>query len=189
MDRDRPYLSLVPEWRQDQDEPLAETRIFTLRQLRAASPQAPGRPGRFVYLDSPDWVNVVALTPPGEVVLIEQYRHGLGRVTLEIPGGMVDAGEEPLAAGVRELREETGFAGGAAEVVGKVSPNPAIQNNWCHTVVVREAEAVARQALEAHEEIALRLEPVERVPDLIREGWIHHALVVAAFQHYWLSES
>lgn len=189
MESDAPYLSLVPEWRHDQDEAVAETRIFTLRRRRAHTPSRRDRAGEFVYLDSADWVNVVAVTADREVVLIEQFRHGLAAVTLEIPGGIVDPGESALDAGVRELAEETGYGGGRATTIGKVSPNPAILNNWCHTVLV---EGVSRQSSprpEQHEEIGVRLEPLDRIPDLVRGGLIHHALVVAAFQHLWLQES
>lgn len=188
MDRDEPLLNLVSPWEHEGDEELARTSIFTLRRRRASSPTRPDHAGEFVYLDSPDWVNVIALTPDRDVVLIEQYRHGTDEVTLEIPGGMVDAGEEPLAAGVRELREETGYAGADARLIGTVTPNPAIQNNACHTVLVRDARRVSGQALEDNEEIGLRLAPLDRVPGLVREGLIHHALVVAAFHHLHLRE-
>ena len=180
------YLSLVPEWSHDEDTELASTRIFSLRQRRGVSPTRPEQAGQFVYLDSADWVNVIALTGDEEVVLIEQFRHGLAEVTLEIPGGMVDPGEEPLQAGVRELLEETGYGGGEAHVLGRVSPNPAILNNYCYTVVVRGIGLVAPPAPELHEEIGIRLAPLGEVPALISRGLIHHALVVAAFHHLGL---
>ncbi len=176
-----PLLELVPPWQHDEDECIAETPIFALRRRRGVSPTRPQTPGRFVYLDSNDWVNVIALTPERQVVLIEQFRHGTAEVTLEIPGGMVDPGEDPLAAGVRELREETGFIGGKSQLIGAVTPNPAILNNRCHTVLVRDAQARAAPAPELNEEIGQRLVPLERIPELIAGGAIHHALVVVAF--------
>ena len=126
---------------------------------------------------------MVALTPEDEVVLIRQYRHGLDGSCVEIPGGIVDPGEDPLAAGVRELREETGFGGGSAELIGSVTPNPAILDNRCHTVLVEGVQPVSEQALESNEEIAVRLYPLDEVAELVRTGLIHHALVVAAFHH------
>lgn len=179
----------VPPWQHDDDELVAETSIFALRRLRASSAVRADANGQFVYLDCPDWVNVIALTADREVVLIAQFRHGVAAVTLEIPGGMVDPGEDPLAAGLRELREETGYGGGRARLIGVVSPNPAIMNNRCHTVLVENVEQVAEATPEEHEEIAVRRLPLTRVAELIRGGAIHHALVVAAFHHLDLLEA
>ena len=137
-----PYLNLVEPWDADDPTELHATRVFTLRQRQARSRVNPSKHGTFVYLDTGDWVNVIALTADEQVVLVEQYRHGLRRVTLEIPGGMVDGDEGPLAAGQRELREETGYAGQGARLIGRVSPNPAILTNWCHTLLVTEVERV-----------------------------------------------
>ncbi len=176
------YLRLVQPWDADEDGTLAETPIFHLKARRARSRQS-AKAGRYVYLDTVDWVNVVALTADDEVVMIEQYRHGLGEVTLEIPGGMLDPGEDPAQAGARELEEETGFRGDAITSLGFVSPNPAIQNNRCHTILVSPVAATGRVALDESEEIAVRLVPLAAVDDLIRRGVIHHAMVVAAFHH------
>lgn len=173
---------LVGDWEVDEAGVLAETPIFALKRRTAVSPGGDKR-GEFVYLDAPDWVNVVALTPDGRVVLIEQFRHGTCEVTLEIPGGAVDAGEEPVQAGLRELREETGFTGAEAQLIGTVTPNPAMQNNSCHTLLVRGAGRAGEASPDGLEEIAVRLVPLDEVADLIASGRIHHALVVAAFHH------
>ncbi|HEB60708.1 MAG TPA: NUDIX hydrolase, partial [Phycisphaeraceae bacterium] len=108
----------VKNWQQGQPHLLAETRIFDLKERHAVSPLS-GREGDFVYLDSVDWINVIALTEQNQVVLIEQFRHGLGEVTLEIPGGMVDPGETPEQACLRELQEETGYTGETIEMIGR----------------------------------------------------------------------
>jgi 8-oxo-dGTP pyrophosphatase MutT (NUDIX family) len=120
---------------------------------------------------------------------VEQYRHGTQSITLEIPGGMVDPGEDMTVAGVRELREETGFIGDNAELIGVVEPNPAFQNNRCGTLLVRGVRQVAAQDLDPNEEIRVRLEPLERIPELIRSGAITHSLVVAAFHHLSLRQA
>ena len=85
-----------------------------------------------LVLESVDWINVVALTEDGQSVMVEQYRFGTGSCTLEPPGGMVDAGETPLQAAQRELKEETGYSGGRWESLGAVQPNPAIHSHLCH---------------------------------------------------------
>jgi 8-oxo-dGTP pyrophosphatase MutT (NUDIX family) len=137
--------------------------------------------GEFVFIDAPDWVNVIALTADEQVVLIEQYRHGIGKVTLEIPGGTVDPGEDPVTAGLRELAEESGYTGENVEVIGTVTPNPAILNNVCTTLLVKSATHTCAPQLDAMEEIAVRLAPLKSIPGLIRSGQIDHSLVLAAF--------
>lgn len=185
MKKDSDYLSLVPPWDVEEDGTLAETRIFTLRQRKATSP-ASKKSGKFVYIDTSSWVNVIALTAKREVVMIEQFRHGLDAVTLEIPGGMLDDGESPMVAGLRELYEETGYGGDDAEEIGVVTPNPAIQNNWCHTILVRDAVLRGQPEPDESEEIAVRLVPLDDVGALIKKRIIHHTMVVAAFHHYAL---
>jgi len=177
----------IADWQASEPETLAETKVFSLRRIWATSPNDPSRRGEFVYLDAPDWVNVVALTADENVVLIEQFRHGTQEVTLEIPGGGVDPGEDPLEAGLRELREETGYEGSDGRIIGVVAPNPAIINNRCHTVLVGGVEAVGAAQLEGYEEIRTKLVPLSDVPGLIRCGAISHALVIAAFYHFDLS--
>jgi len=101
---------------------------------------------------------------------------------------MVDPGEDPLTAGVRELAEETGYGSERFELIGSVTPNPAILNNRCHTVLVQDATEMGSCALETHEEIGVRLVPLDDIARLISEGHIHHALVIAAFHHLVLRE-
>lgn len=158
--------------------------IFGFREVVRRSPRT-GRDGRYQILHLDSWVNVIALTPDDEVVLIEQYRHGTDHVTLEIPGGLIEPGEDPARAAKRELLEETGFAGDSVELLGVVEPNPAFQDNQCSTYLVRGARRVAEPDLDDGEDIAVVTLPRSRVRELLREGGIRHALVVAAF--YWLA--
>jgi 8-oxo-dGTP pyrophosphatase MutT (NUDIX family) len=180
---DAPYLSLVQPWDREKARELTKTRIFTLKQHHARSRTQPDKEGSFVYLETGDWVNVVALTDDDQVIMVEQYRHGVNEVTLEIPGGMVDEGESALQAGLRELTEETGFGGDAPQIIGRVSPNPAIMTNWCHTILVEGVSLRGAPSPDGTEEVGVRLVALADIPELIRSGVIHHALVVAAFQH------
>lgn len=181
-----PYLSLVRPWRAGPSRTLATTRIFTLLERRCESTATPGRAGDFVYLDAADWVNVVAVTDDDHVVMIEQFRHGTGEVTLELPGGIVDPGESPDVACTRELIEETGFAGDYQGVIGVVSANPAMMTNRVHTGLVRRARPAAPPSPDATEEIATRLIPASAIDHLVRTGVIHHTLVVSALHHFRL---
>lgn len=113
---------------------------------------------------------------------------GIDDFTLEIPGGIIDSGEAPLAAAIRELREETGFVGGPARLLGWVHPNPAIQSNRCHIVLIEEARETESMAWDPDEEIEVSTRPVEEVLALARTGGITHSLVLSAlllFEDYW----
>lgn len=154
-------------------------RIFRIREDRYRLEDGPTR--AFVVIDSPDWVNVVPVTDDGDVVLIRQFRHGIREVTLEIPGGMIDAGEEPAAAALRELAEETGYVSDRAELLGTVWPNPAIQNNSCHCFLARGCVPRGAPRPDPFERIELVVRPLADVPGLVRSGAIRHALVLNAF--------
>ena len=135
----------------------------------------------FVVLDGPDWVNVVPLTDDGEVVLVRQFRHGSGRVTLEVPGGVVNRGEDPAAAALRELREETGCAARSIEPIGALNPNPAIQTNRCHFFLARGVVPDGPPEPDEAERIEVVRVPRRDVPRLVGEGAFDHALVALAF--------
>lgn len=179
-------LSLVKPWRVEKEREIAKTRIFTLYERRCVSATSAQRAGDFAFLKAPSWVNVIAITPEGQVVLIEQFRFGTAEVTLEIPGGVVDEGESPADTCRRELLEETGYAGDPVEMIGAVSANPAMQDNRVYTGLVRAARPVAPIAPDEHEEIAVRLVPLDDIPGLIEQGVIHHSFVVSAFMHLLL---
>jgi len=171
-------------WEKLGETTLATTRIFELRSRRYRHPVR-GTERDFVVVDAPDWVNVLALTPAGHLVLVNQFRFGIDAFSLEIPGGMIEPGEDPVAAGVRELREETGYAGARARLLGTVHPNPAFLSNRCHLVLVEAAAPASATAWDPDEEIAVSTAPVAEVFAWARTGRITHALVLNAL---WLFE-
>ena len=165
----------------------ATTRVLDLLSVRYRHPVR-GTEKNFVVVHPSDWCNVLAVTPGGEPVLVRQVRFGIDAFSLEIPGGVMEAGEDPIEAGLRELREETGYVGARARLLGSTHPNPAIQSNRCHFVLVEDA--VQSEALEwdADEEIAVTTVPVEEVLACARAGGITHALVLNAlflFEPHW----
>ncbi len=137
-----------------------------------------GKSQDFYKFEFPSWVNVVATTAKSEMVLIRQYRFGTDQVELEIPGGAVNIGEDPLAAGLRELLEETGYNGENGRIIGRVCPNPAIQNNFCYTVLVENVRLMAEPKQDDMEDIEVLTLPREMVESLIADGSINHGLVL-----------
>lgn len=174
----------TPGWKRTRAEPMADCRVFKVRRDWCLSPRD-GREHDFYCIEAPDWINIIPLTARGEVVMIEQYRHGTGEVTLEIPGGMVDEGETPERAAAREMLEETGYDSSEVIRLGRTRPNPAIQDNWIHTFLARDATFRHAPVFASTEHTVVRLVPLSDVPALIADGTINHALVVAGF--YWLS--
>lgn len=141
----------------------------------------------FVVIDCCNWVNIVAITPDQKIVMVEQYRHGSNTVELEIPGGMIDAEDaSPVAAGTRELREETGYEGERARLLGEIFPNPAIMNNVCYTVLVENCRLVHPVEFDSGEDLITRLVPIAEIPKLVAEKKIGHSLVAVALYHFEL---
>ena len=171
-------------------ELIDDYRILSLYRDTRRHPRT-GAAYPFVRFQSRDWVNVVPLTPEGEVVLIRQFRAGIQNEALEIPGGIVEDGEDPGVAALRELREETGFVGATAERLGAVHPNPALFDNFCHTYVARGVTQDAAQELDPGEEIAVERVPLRRVPALIAEGQITLAdeIHTPDSSRYWVAST
>lgn len=126
---------------------------------------------------------MIPLTTDGRVILVKQYRMGTKDFSLEIPGGMLDEGDDPAGAAVRELLEETGYAGDEPILLGAVHPNPAIQTNRCYTYLIHNAVLKTSPKQDSTEDIEVQSAPLHDIPRLIRRGEITHALVIAAF--YW----
>jgi len=174
---------MIEPWQHRTTTSRHDYRIFSTRIDLCRSPRT-GTDHEFVVVEAPDWVNVIALTPENEVVLVRQYRFGTREVTLEIPGGALDGGEDFLEAGLRELREETGYQGDGARLLGTVAPNPAFLQNRCGTILVTGARQVDDPRPDSNEILEVELRPRAEIPGLIAGGEIDHALVVAAF--HWL---
>lgn len=178
-------MSTIEKWETLRKSELAAARILRLVAVERRPPPAAGssEPATFYVVELPSWVNVVALTDEGEMLLVRQYRHGTDAVTLEIPGGNVDPGESPLEAAERELREETGYVCERWHEIGMVEPNPAIQDNRCWTYLGTGARPAAAQDPDEHEELEVVRLPRDAVDARVDDGTITHALVVAALYH------
>ncbi len=175
---------MIRPWQTTNSKHEGDYRVFKVRRDTCLSPRT-NKEHDFFVIECVDWVNVIAVTPKNELVMIEQYRHGSNTVELEIPGGMIDPKDaSPEAAGIRELREETGYEGAKARIIGNVFPNPAIMNNRFFTVVVEDCQCNHGVQWDHTEDIATRLVPVDEIPGLLAQGKIGHALVVVALHTY-----
>lgn len=168
-------------WRRHAREIVYKTRVFDVLKHRMSIEDRPA--SDFFTLHAPDWINVIAATENGEILLVHQYRHGIEEASLEIPGGVIDAEDpDPLTAAKRELLEETGFQ--TAEEnwhsLGRISSNPALFNNYCHVFLAEDCRRAAAQQLDTNEDIEVCLLSAPDFAEAVRNGHIHHALAVAA---------
>ncbi|HEX3889415.1 MAG TPA: NUDIX hydrolase, partial [Verrucomicrobiae bacterium] len=175
---------MIKPWQKIRSKLIGDFRIFKLRSDFKISPRT-GKEHDFFVLDSVNWVNVIAVTPDQRLVMVEQYRHGSNTVELEIPGGMMDAGEtDPVATAVRELREETGYAGENARLLGKIHSNPAILSNVTYTVLIETCRLQHGVEFDSGEDLITRLVPVAEIPKLVADEKIGHSLVVVALYYF-----
>jgi len=174
---------MIRPWKKHGKKVAYDCGFFQIHVHQSSSPLT-GKKHPFYVLDTRNWVNVVALTEEGKVILVNQFRHGSGKISLEIPGGAVDHRDRsPLQAAKRELLEESGYRAFRWKLLGKTHPNPAILNNTCYFYLAEGARRVSDLKLDEAEELEVVLKEFKEIPRLIRKGRIQHALVVAAF-HY-----
>ncbi len=142
--------------------------------------------GNFVLLDSADWVNIIPITSKNELVVIRQFRHGTSTITTEIPGGLVEAGEDVRIAAKRECIEETGYSSQSeAKYLGFVYPNPAFLTNKCHTFLWENCELTQSQKLDEFEDIEVVTIPIETMLEQIVNSEINHSVIMSALMLYY----
>ncbi|MEX0719036.1 MAG: NUDIX hydrolase [Balneolaceae bacterium] len=163
------------------------TKIFKLLR-RDMKIESENHSATFSIIEAPDWINVIPLTPKNEIILVEQFRYGIEQPTLELPGGMIDEGEEPQETAKRELLEETGFAGGDWESLGLVSSNPAFLTNNTHFYLTTNCRKVKEQELDGNERINVHVIPLPDFLAMVADGRVHHSLVVAAVAKFLLRQ-
>ncbi|MGA1205359.1 MAG: NUDIX hydrolase [Opitutales bacterium] len=169
----------ITAWERRQTQLHADCRVYRILREHWQNNRESSE-GDFYVMEVADWAVTIALTDEGNCVLVRQFRFGTGDFTWELPAGVVDEGEDPLEGGVRELYEESGYKGKSARVLGVVHPNPAIQRNRCHLILVEGAERIGKGDPGPHEFFDVREVPVETLFEWARNGTITHAIVHAA---------
>ena len=173
------------KWRVLHSEYLARKPWFTVRHESLALPDGRTIPDYYVF-EYPEWVNITAIDREGRFVMIDQYRHGLGETSYEIPAGVVEPSDASLLdAARRELREETGYGGGEWRLLTSISANPATQNNLTHCFLATGVERLGEQQLDATEDIRVHLFSRSEVLELLRTDRIRQALMAAPLWRYF----
>ncbi len=168
-----------PLWTASRSEQGADLRLFRVRYDWYRNPRNDKELKRLV-LETVDWVNIVAITAEKKIVVVHQYRFGTGKISTEIPGGVLEAQESPEQAARRELQEETGYTSTSWFYLGAVEPNPAFQTNLCHHWLAENVRRTHTPMLDEGEDITVETLDFAEICTAIRSGQIKHVLALSA---------
>ncbi len=178
--KDKGTVHLV--WKSGERKRVFKGPIFDICSVERSS--SDGRRSSFIEVDAPNWVTVVPWFRNEDgvpmFVMVEQFRHGSNAVTREFPAGVVEEGEDPMAAGLRELKEETGLSDGSITFLGDVSPNPAFMNNRTYFYLVEQAQLTSDQALDPNEQLDVLAVPVQTVVANMGTGIYDNGIMMIA---------
>jgi len=174
------------KWEKISETFFQDMKIF-FAKIESKKHLGSGVVANFTHIDSPNWVSIIPITTNQEVVLVRQFRHGINDFTIEFPGGLIDFGEQPKLAAVRECIEETGYKSIKDPIfLGECFPNSAFMNNMHFSFLWEECEQTEKQNFDTHEEIELIIEPIEKLPELVKNGIIKHSLNLSPLLFYML---
>jgi 8-oxo-dGTP pyrophosphatase MutT (NUDIX family) len=172
-------MKKLEEWRQIKSEYGPDLLLFRPRYEWMEHPRSK-QVYRRIVLESGDWVNVVPVTPQKRIVMVEQYRFGSGKITTEIPAGLIDKNELSKETAIRELKEETGYTAKNWIYLGSVEPNPAFLDNRCHHWLAEGAVLQYDPQPDEGEDIRVRLYSFDELAQAIRSGDVNHVLALSA---------
>lgn len=176
-------------WEITGEEEIASYPIFSIKKSRRVNPASQSEI-ELILFDGLDWVNVIAFTPSGDLILVNQYRHGSEEWTLEFPGGCIEKNEkDPKTAVLRELKEETGYEAGRVEYLGMLRPNPAMYNMRNYFFVAHDCKQVTTQSLDDGEDINVIVKPYREILDAVKAGNFTHGMCTAALALFELKKN
>ena len=170
---------VIEKWKKLASKYLVNARWATLR-VDTVELQGGAIKDDYYVLEYPNWVNAIALTEEGKVIMVRQYRHAADLISLEVPGGVIDGDELPEAAIKRELKEETGYTFKTCKLIAELYPNPATSNNKTLTYLLTGGVKTDDQHLDEHEILNVEEYTLAELKNLIKENKIAQALHVAA---------
>lgn len=168
-------------WKDLSRKILHSLNVFDIYSIERESSQ--GKRGEFILLDARDWVTIIPYEEgrgDGAFLMVSQFRHGSGIVTIEFPAGLVDAGESLQETAERELLEETGYKAEEFTHLGSVNPNPAYLNNLCHVFLATKLTPFGEQNLDEHELIDVEWKDRKMVEDSLGKGPYSNAIMLMA---------
>ena len=173
------------KWELINSEVFDENLLFEVCRDTLINPRT-DQPVTITVLKGNDAANVVPITKEGEVILIKQYRFGISRPTIEVPGGMVDDGEAQQAAVARELQEETGYSSNNWTYLGKIPANPVFQDAYIHHWLATDVELTHDLKLDDAEDISVVKMPLEKAVQALKDGTFEHPHTVNALLRAFL---
>ncbi len=177
---------MIRDWEIVSRELIEDLKIFQIEKKRVRSPRT-GKAREVHAIRFPDWVLILAITGDEKVVMVRQYRHGIERDCLELPGGLVDPDDvSPALSAKRELLEETGYRADEIMLIGECFPQPAILSNRCFIYLAKNVTEAQPQHLDSGEDIEIVKIPLKEIHAKIQNREIDHGMVLLAFFFLWM---
>jgi 8-oxo-dGTP pyrophosphatase MutT (NUDIX family) len=182
-------------WTEEVRKQIIDCKVFSVWESHCIPPESQQNVKKtlpFTIIDALDWVITIPVINQNgkkEFVMVWQWRHGLQSLSLEFPGGVLEKGEDPKKAALRELFEETGYKPGKIEKIGEFSPNPAIMSNKVHFFLAEDLHGGGRQNLDENEYVEVTFAGINEVKQGMGKKPFVHALMGAALALYNLKNN